>query len=190
MELSYASGIVAGAPANYWTHLLSTAGYEDVFLNDPVSRIPASKVPAIQAATLAAWATVLVVVYGAALTSRTLLVWYLIVALVSFLNTFRVLGAHQYDSDGRSLGRLGQLRDSIDTPGGPWTELWAPVGLRYHALHHHFPGIPYHNLGAAYRRVLRTLPVSPTYREATSPGLWRSLKQLYIKAKRANAGPV
>ncbi len=47
-------GILAGAPANYWTHLLSTAGYEDVFLNDPVSRIPASKIPAIQAATLAA----------------------------------------------------------------------------------------------------------------------------------------
>jgi hypothetical protein len=47
-------GILAGAPANYWTHLLATAGSEDVFLNDPVSRIPASKVPAIQAATLAA----------------------------------------------------------------------------------------------------------------------------------------
>ena len=47
-------GILAGAPANYWTHLLATAGAEDVFLNDPVSRIPASKVPAIQVATLAA----------------------------------------------------------------------------------------------------------------------------------------
>ena len=47
-------GILAGAPANYWTHLLATAGSEDVFLNDPASRIPASKVPAIQAATLAA----------------------------------------------------------------------------------------------------------------------------------------
>src|SRR5579872_1553748 len=47
-------GILAGAPANYWTHLLATAGSEDVFLNDPVRGIPASKVPAIQAATLAA----------------------------------------------------------------------------------------------------------------------------------------
>ena len=47
-------GILAGAPANYWTHLLATAAAEDVFLNDPASRIPASKVPAIQAATLAA----------------------------------------------------------------------------------------------------------------------------------------
>lgn len=47
-------GILAGAPANYWTHLLADAAYDDVFLNDPESRIPASKVPAIQAATLAA----------------------------------------------------------------------------------------------------------------------------------------
>jgi feruloyl esterase len=47
-------GILAGAPANYWTHLLATAASENVFLNDPASRIPASKVPAIQSATLAA----------------------------------------------------------------------------------------------------------------------------------------
>jgi feruloyl esterase len=47
-------GILAGAPANYWTHLLSVAGSEDVFLNDPAGRIPPSKLPAIQAAVLAA----------------------------------------------------------------------------------------------------------------------------------------
>jgi len=47
-------GILAGAPAYYWTHLLATAASENVFLNDPATRIPASKIPAIQAATLAA----------------------------------------------------------------------------------------------------------------------------------------
>jgi len=47
-------GILAGAPANYWTHLLATAGAEDVFLNDPTSRIPPVKIPAIASATLAA----------------------------------------------------------------------------------------------------------------------------------------
>jgi len=47
-------GILAGAPANYWTHLLASAAAEIQFLNDPASRIPAAKVPAIQAATLAA----------------------------------------------------------------------------------------------------------------------------------------
>ena len=75
---------------------------------------------------------------------------------VSFFNTLRVLGAHEYESDGQPRDRFEQLQDSIDTPGGPWTELWAPVGLRYHALHHYFPGIPYHNLGKALSPHRRT----------------------------------
>src|SRR5262249_8687839 len=105
------------------------------------------------------------------------------VAFITFLNVLRVLGAHEYDSDGAPMDRLGQLGDSIDTPGGLWTELWAPVGLRYHALHHYYPGIPYNNLGIAYRRIVRSL-VDSTYTESTSPCLKYSLKQLYLKARQ------
>jgi len=76
------------------------------------------------------------------------------------------------------------LLDSIDTPGGPWTELWAPVGLRYHALHHYFPGIPYHNLGTAYRRIVGTVPSDSLYHSVTSASLRQSLKALYTKARR------
>ncbi|HYL76274.1 MAG TPA: tannase/feruloyl esterase family alpha/beta hydrolase [Bryobacteraceae bacterium] len=48
-------GIIAGAPANYWTHLLTGAIWNlQVTLDDPASYIPASKVPAIEAATLEA----------------------------------------------------------------------------------------------------------------------------------------
>jgi fatty acid desaturase len=75
--------------------------------------------------------------------------------------------------------------DSIDTPGAVWTELWAPVGLRYHALHHYFPGIPYHNLGLAYRRLITSLPEAAGYREITSPGLPWSLRRLYATGKTA-----
>jgi fatty acid desaturase len=75
--------------------------------------------------------------------------------------------------------------DSIDTPGGPWSALWAPVGLRYHALHHFFPGIPYHNLGIAYRRILAAAGGS-AYREFTSPSLPHSLTKLYKKARSSS----
>jgi feruloyl esterase len=46
-------GIVAGAPANFWTHLL-TAGAWDVLATqgDPASYIPAAKIPALSAAVL------------------------------------------------------------------------------------------------------------------------------------------
>ena len=41
-------GIVAGAPANYWTHLLSSGVWNaQATTKDPASYIPASKVPAI-----------------------------------------------------------------------------------------------------------------------------------------------
>ncbi len=46
-------GIIAGAPANYWTHLLSSAAAGvKATLAEPDSYIPASKLPAIQAAAL------------------------------------------------------------------------------------------------------------------------------------------
>jgi len=48
-------GIVAGAPANYWTHLNANALYNaQALLLDPADYIPAAKLPAIQAAALAA----------------------------------------------------------------------------------------------------------------------------------------
>ena len=138
-----------------------------------------------EVAVLAAWIAACAVIYTGALPVRTLFIWLTVLTIISLLNTLRVLGAHEYDSQGAILSRHGQLSDSIDTPGGPWTELWAPVGLRYHALHHYFPGIPYHNLGAAYRRIVASLPGSTPYLESTSPSLVHSLRLLYSKAARA-----
>jgi hypothetical protein len=47
-------GIIAGAPANYWTYLLSMAASNVLAtMKDPASYIPAAKLPAIQAAALA-----------------------------------------------------------------------------------------------------------------------------------------
>ena len=48
-------GILAGAPANYWTHLLVAAMWELRATNlDPASYIPASKIPALSDAVLTA----------------------------------------------------------------------------------------------------------------------------------------
>src|SRR5947199_4293513 len=46
-------GILAGAPANYWTHLLAQAVWEmQATEGEPATYIPATKLPAIEAATL------------------------------------------------------------------------------------------------------------------------------------------
>jgi hypothetical protein len=47
-------GIVAGAPANYWTHLLTEALWDLQALSQPGSYIPAAKLPAIEGAVVAA----------------------------------------------------------------------------------------------------------------------------------------
>ena len=48
-------GIIAGAPANYWTHLLANAIWVvQSTMADSASYIPASKLPAIESAALAA----------------------------------------------------------------------------------------------------------------------------------------
>ena len=48
-------GIVAGAPANYWTHLLANANWDLLaILGDKDSYIPSKKLPAIESAALAA----------------------------------------------------------------------------------------------------------------------------------------
>ena len=48
-------GILAGAPANYWTHLLASALYDaQTTTLDPASYIPTSKIPTIAKAVIAA----------------------------------------------------------------------------------------------------------------------------------------
>jgi fatty acid desaturase len=133
--------------------------------------------------TLGIWAVVAAAVSAGLLPWRIFLVWFAVDSLISFVNTLRTLGAHAYENEGEQMDRTGQLLDSIDTPGAFYTELWAPVGLRYHALHHYFPGIPYHNLAEAYRRIMSHVLVSADYAEMTSPSLQHSLRKLYRKGE-------
>ena len=139
------------------------------------------------ASILVVWAVAFAFAYSGRLPWRAFAIWLGVSSVVSFINTLRTLGAHAYESSGDPLDRVGQLTDSIDTPGAFWTEIWAPVGLRYHALHHYFPGIPYHSLPEAWRRLSATLPETAVYHRVRSPGLRHSLVSLYRKGRRSSA---
>ena len=131
-----------------------------------------------EVAVLGVWMVALLLASRGVLPWRTFAVWLMVVSVASFVNTLRTLCAHHYESEGEPMNRTGQLLDSIDHPGQWWTGLWAPVGLRYHALHHYFPGIPYHNLATAYRRLVNNLPSTADYHRSTNPSLPYSLRQL------------
>jgi fatty acid desaturase len=137
---------------------------------------------ATEIAILLAWGLAVALAARGVLPLRTFAIWYGVLATIGFVNTLRTLGAHRYESDGRPMTRLEQLADSIDTPGAFWTELWAPVGLRYHALHHYFPGLPYHNLRTAYARLTAALGPETVYRRVSSPSLGASLATLWEHA--------
>lgn len=114
------------------------------------------------------------------------LIWYVMMGLIMLINTLRTLGAHRYRSDGTPMTLEKQLLDSVDTPGRFWTVLWAPVGLRYHALHHYFPSMPYHNLPIAYQRLMQNLSPDSPYCLARSSSLWSSLQQLWNDQPRGD----
>ncbi len=139
-----------------------------------------------QAAIVAFWGGAIALAAWGVLPWRTFAYWYAAMAVISVVNVLRTLGAHHYEGDGESMDRAGQLLDSIETPGRWWSELWAPVGLRYHALHHYFPGIPYHHLPEAHRRLVAMLPAESTFRRTLSPGLPSSLQRL-LATGRTNA---
>ena len=90
----------------------------------------------------------------------------LLAMFVLAMNHVRTLVAHRYkNADGGAISHLDQFHDSINITGNWWTELLCPLGLRYHALHHLFPGIPYYNLGIAHRRLVEQLPPDSPYHE-------------------------
>lgn len=114
---------------------------------------------------------------------------YLTAVGVLMLNHLRTLGAHRFRHRGEELTFVEQLLDSLNYPRHPMiSELWAPVGLRFHALHHLFPSLPYHNLGEAHRRLMARLPADSPYRQTVSPGLLASLADLWRSARESARG--
>ncbi|MBW2270529.1 MAG: fatty acid desaturase [Deltaproteobacteria bacterium] len=116
--------------------------------------------------------------------TRVLLTWYVAVLMVFLLNSLRTLAAHAYRNIGDRLMSLDeQFLDSVDVPGNPlWTPLWAPVGLRFHATHHLFPGMPYHALGEANRRLQSQLSDNSLYQSSSRSSLRDALRRLWADA--------
>lgn len=131
------------------------------------------------------WGAVLLTFAGVLL--PTLFVHAYIIAVgIVLLNAIRTLGAHRYRLARHEVTFVEQLMDSVNYPDRAWLgELWAPVGLRFHALHHLFPSLPYHALAKAHRRLMRELPTDSPYRQTVSPSLWAALRTLWREAGRS-----
>lgn len=122
--------------------------------------------------------------------------WAGVSAIASGVNAARTLAAHRYNHDERASAELSmneQLLDSctIATIRRPPVSvqianaaraLVAPVGLRYHALHHWIPSLPYHNLGRAHRLLVSVLSPEAPYGATIEHGFTPALRDLLHRA--------
>ncbi|MBT3275076.1 MAG: fatty acid desaturase [Spirochaetales bacterium] len=130
-------------------------------------------------------AAVIVLVLLQVIPAATLALWYGISAFAFFLNAFRTLVAHSYRNKGdRPMSESEQLLDSANVTSR-LAGLWAPVGLRYHATHHLFMLMPYHQLGKAHKTLMRELPPDSLYHETLRSSLIGALGRLWREAGAA-----
>ncbi|MXO59831.1 fatty acid desaturase [Altererythrobacter salegens] len=103
---------------------------------------------------------------------RPLLIALAVFSAVAVFNQLRTLVAHLWENDGEAMTVTGQYLDSVNVPPpSPFAALWAPVGLRYHALHHLIPSMPYHSLGEAHRRLREHLGPDSTFAQSSHKGM-------------------
>ena len=57
------------------------------------------------------------------------------------------------------------------------TWLLFPFAIRYHALHHLCPTLPYHNLKAAHAHLRMSLPAESPYHTLDQPSWWHVAKR-------------
>tara|TARA_R110000782_G_scaffold167129_4_gene259126 strand:+ start:12523 stop:13578 length:1056 start_codon:yes stop_codon:yes gene_type:complete len=125
------------------------------------------------------WQEVGACIWAIALLASTLFIGWrpLLIALAVFsgtavLNQLRTLIAHLWENEGGLITVTAQYLDSVNVPPPAMlAPLWAPVGLRYHALHHLLPSMPYHALGEAHRRLMAHLGTESTYGRASYAGM-------------------
>ncbi|MEM9585720.1 MAG: fatty acid desaturase [Planctomycetota bacterium] len=173
-------------PARRWVHKHASTMVVDPFYERDDATPRMMRIVLLQEACCFAWG-VWFLVRGGIVRGEWLdpfwAIGYAVGLGVLVLNEVRTLGAHRWTNKGDEMTFEEQLLDSVNYPHHPWiSELWGPIGTRYHALHHLFPKLPYHNLGLAHRRLVAGLPADSPYHDTIAGSLTSEIVALWKRA--------
>lgn len=141
----------------------------------------------LQEAGCFAWCLSVVLAFATGLADPArLLAASAVLSGVFAINALRTVLAHRYAGERTVMAFHDQVLDSNDFPY-PLAVVWAPVGLRFHAVHHLLPSLPYHALPTLHRRLMATLPADSPYRACQHRSMLAGLRAV-IRLRRSLAG--
>ncbi|HEY2413692.1 MAG TPA: fatty acid desaturase [Pirellulaceae bacterium] len=110
---------------------------------------------------------------------------YLTGVVLILMNSLRTVASHRWASGGEEGTFVDQMLDSVTMDNdSPLAIVINPVGLRYHATHHLFPSMPYHNMRTAHKRLLEQLPADSLYRQTVATSIWPVIGELWQTAAK------
>jgi fatty acid desaturase len=145
----------------------------------------------LQESAACLWAITFLMMAGTGILSlRSVVIILGVAGGAIMINQVRTLVAHLWENEGAAMSVTAQFLDSVNVPPPALLPaLWAPVGLRYHAVHHLLPSVPYHALGEAHRRLSAMLPADSQYHRASYAGLPGLVSRLIGSTFRGSPKP-
>ena len=109
---------------------------------------------------------------------------------VLILNQMRQLADHHFETEGEQFELEDHILDSCNYTGRDFlTWLFFPFSIRYHALHHLFPTLPYHNLKACHEYLVAQLPADSPYRQLDQASWWPIARRTLLSPNRPKIEP-
>ena len=169
----------------HWVLTRASAAVSNPYYSERFPKRYENHLRTVEAICLGYIAILAVLVWRDAISFAQVGMGYLLLAFTLGLNWVRNLAAHRYVNDGAQMDHAAQVDDSINITGQTWlTVAFFPVGLRYHALHHLFPALPYHNMDEAHRRLMKSLPADAPYRATNRDSFFAAVRDLWQSARQ------